>query len=138
VQERVTLAIVDLCPSRLDLSLPHQYDALPALPAALPARALPDWGARVLSRHCLCCAPEGPHHLDAFCAHALALLHAHLDAALELGAQPARSPAAVAGTAAALARFSACQRENDRTRRILEVAFDQEYAAAYMEQVLFD
>lgn len=92
----------------------------------------------MLSRHCLCSAPEGPLHVDAFCAHALALLHAHLDAALELGAQPARSPAAVAGTAAALARFSAVQRENDRTRRILEAAFDPQYAAEYMERVLFD
>ena len=74
--------------------------------------------------------------MAAFCEYTLALLAMHLDAAAASSAT--RTPAEVAATAAAHARFCACQLENDKTRRMLAAAFGAPYADDYMDAVLFD
>ncbi len=95
-------------------------------------------GKRIFSEHCMCLTPQADGDVDAFCAYTLALLGLHLDASAAAASAPPRSAAEVAATAAAHARFCACQLENDKTRRILARAFGAPFADEYMDAVLFD
>ena len=86
----------------------------------------------------MCVSPQAEADVAAFSRYTQALLRLHLDAAAAAASLPRRADAAVAATAAAHARFCACQLENDKTRRILAKAFGAAYADDYMDEVLFD
>jgi phycocyanobilin:ferredoxin oxidoreductase len=152
VGDAVSLTIVDPCPARLDGRLPPAYDAAAAGVASstgLPPanRAAPEWGKTIFSRHCALTRPADSQAYLQWAAYALTLHDAHLrlaDEALTVGGawawggEGGGGDAALADTAAAHARYAACQLANAKTRRVLEVAFGAGWAGEYMEGCMFD
>ena len=141
----VTLAIVDPCPARMDGCLLPSYDATAASVAAAagvpPAnRTVPDWGKTIFSRHCALTRPADAAAFLDWARYALSLHDAHLslaDDAVRRGGGGA-SATALADTAAAHARYAACQLANAKTRRVLEAAFGGGWAEDYMSGCMFD
>jgi len=154
----VSLAIIDPCPVSPDRSLPRSYaDAVAALQAAMPGgaasnRATPEWGASIFSDACVLARPGGDAAaVAAFSRYAAALNDLHLAYADRLVAESEEAgggggggrgtthpPPPSPSVAAAHARWAAHQLRNDRTRRVLEVAFGEAWADRYMREVMFD
>ena len=143
----VSLAIIDPCPVSADRSLPAPYaDAVAALQASRPGgsasnRATPEWGASIFSDACVLARPGSDGGaVAAFNEYAAALNELHLAYAATLvgdggsGTRPPPNPA----TLAAHGRWADHQLRNDRTRRVLAVAFGEGWADSYMREVMFD
>jgi phycocyanobilin:ferredoxin oxidoreductase len=133
----VSAAIVDLSP--VDDQLPAQVER--GL-ADLPRRAwglrrdLPPWGT-IFSPHVLFVRPQDPAEEEAF-VEAVADRLAVLSAALHTtSAQAPDDPATVRRWHGQL-RYCRNQKRNDKTRRVLEKAFNPEWAERYIEDLLFD
>jgi phycocyanobilin:ferredoxin oxidoreductase len=131
---QISAAIVDLSPV---VGLPDSYDQ--AMSAALKGahfkqqRELPEWGT-IFSKHCLFIRPENAQEEDDFIAVATAYLEHHCQQAQRL--QP--NPAAVSKILAGQTNYCTQQQQNDKTRRVLQKAFGDDWAERYMNTVLFD
>lgn len=134
---QISAAIVDLSPITENRSLPAGYQtALKALPAFAftQPRALPEWG-NIFSDFCLFVRPSTPEEESQFLQRATDFLTLHCQQAL------ATSPLDGTGEVTVLAgqrHYCIQQQQNDKTRRVLEKAFGQEWAERYMTTVLFD
>jgi len=140
----VSLAIIDPCPVSDDRSLPPPYAAaVAALQAAMPGgatsnRATPDWGSAIFSDACVLARPGADAGAAAaFGAYAAALNALHLEYAAGLLVTGKGGNAPSASIQAAHGRWADHQLRNDRTRRVLVVAFGEEWADRYMRTVMF-
>ncbi len=134
---QVGAAIVDLSAATADGHLGEHYtQALRALdqPGYLQPRDLPEWGQRIFSEFCCFVKPANPAEEQQFLAQVKGYLMVHVQQAIAKQPEPDR-----------LREFLDQQRyycqqqqQNDKTRRVLEKAFDRQWADRYMTTVLFD
>ncbi|MEL7334402.1 MAG: phycocyanobilin:ferredoxin oxidoreductase [Cyanobacteria bacterium J06560_2] len=134
----ITAAIVDLSPVSDDGTFSADYaKALSQVPPYnfSHPRDLPAWGD-IFSNHCLFVSPKSPEEERAFLNQATQYLSLHCQLACE-----AKSADTLEDRARILAgqrRYCLQQQKNDKTRRILERAFDKEWAQRYLQTMLFD
>lgn len=140
-------AIADLSPVKFEQSpdhphpsrnLPPNYHlALSQLPTLtfLKPRTLPDWGD-IFSDFCLFVAPQTPAEEQQFLERVQALLSLHCRFAA--AATPLSSAQTLASVRAGHQSYCNKQRQNDKTRRVLEMSFGQDWAERYMRTMLFD
>ncbi|PSB02965.1 phycocyanobilin:ferredoxin oxidoreductase [Merismopedia glauca] len=134
---QISAAIVDLSPITPDFSLPDSYrQALSALPAATfsQPRDLPGWGD-IFSEFCLFIRPTNLGEEQLFISRVQAFLEVHCQEAI--AAQPV-SLEEKALVVAGQQYYCTKQQQNDKTRRVLEKAFGNDWAEHYMNNVLFD
>lgn len=133
----VSAAIADLSPTRGQL--PELIDqALASRPcfAFRQRRELPPWGA-IFSPHVCFIRPDGLDEEQGFVAWVDTLL-AVLSEAIAAGEpDPADAPATVQRWNGQLG-YCRQQKRNDKTRRVLEKAFNPAWADRYIEELLFD
>ncbi|MEO1590453.1 MAG: phycocyanobilin:ferredoxin oxidoreductase [Cyanobacteria bacterium J06632_22] len=130
----ISAAIVDLSPTLPD-GLPPAYRlALPDLMMdyAQP-RQLPEWGY-IFSDYCCFVKPTDANEEHSFLQQVASYLDLHCKSAI--AARP--SDQQRAKNLAGQRQYCTQQRQNDKTRRILEKAFDTDWAERYMTTVLFD
>lgn len=141
-QGRVSLAIVDPCPVTPNLELPPFYEQpvrdLQARYGLESNRGVPDWGRAIFSPLCIIVRPQSGDELGRFLKYALALTQMHVQIAKIAHPIGTAQRRRLELLHAAHRRFCERQLENDKTRRVLEVAFGAELAAAYMREVMFD
>ncbi len=133
---QISAAIADLSPTSSDRRLPTGYQqALAALPPTefSQRRELPPWG-EIFSEFCLFIRPADAAEETAFVSRIEAFLDIHCQQAIATPATPERQAEILAGQKYYCTR----QQENDKTRRVLEKAFGNEWAHYYMTTVLFD
>jgi phycocyanobilin:ferredoxin oxidoreductase len=133
----VSAAIADLSPSNPERCLPDTYtEALSALdkPNFSEDRKLPEWG-HIFSPFCLFVRPSSPAEEKAFIQRVGDFLDVHCRLINE-----AKSVSEEQAEANLTGQRYYCtqQQQNDKTRRVLEKAFGNEWADKYMTQVLFD
>ena len=134
----ITAAIVDLSPVSPDGTLPASYQrALEQLtaPQFISPRALPEWGS-IFSEHCLFVRIENPQEATSFVNQVARYLSMHCRLACE--STKVTDRALRASILAGHQHYCQQQQKNDKTRRILERAFDKKWAQRYMETMLFD
>lgn len=136
-QKQISAAIADLSPLNANRTLPDDYNsalkALPALNFSSP-RELPAWGD-IFSEFCIFIRPNNPEEEAMFLARVQEFLEIHCTKAI--AAQPVASeqqPQIIA----AQRYYCNKQQQNDKTRRVLEKAFGNDWAEHYMTTVLFD
>ena len=142
----ITAAIVDLSPVSGDKSraqpchrtLPQPYhQALSQLPSYsfTHPRDLPEWGS-IFSEFCLFIRPETEKEERAFLNQAIQYLALHCQLACE--AEPLDNLELRSQILAGQKNYCQQQQKNDKTRRILERAFNKDWAQRYLETMLFD
>ena len=134
---QISAAIADLSPLSPNNTMPAEYQkalkTLPALNFKLP-RELPAWGD-IFSEFCIFVRPSCPEEEDMFLSRVQEFLKIHC--AMSIAAQPV-SAEQQAQIMARQRYYCNKQRQNDKTRRVLEKAFGSEWAEDYMTTVLFD
>jgi phycocyanobilin:ferredoxin oxidoreductase len=133
----VSAAIVDLSP--VAGTLPESIDRdLAALPLAdfADQRQLPPWGS-IFSPHVLFVRPADAAEERLFIEHVGAVLGVLAKAVAQGTAQAPGDPATVGRWQGQL-RYCKQQKQNDKTRRVLEKAFNPAWADQYIETLLFD
>lgn len=133
---QISAAIVDLSPVRADHQLPSGYQkALAALPQPdfAQMRSLPPWGD-IFSPFCLFIRPSDAAEETRFLERVETYLQIHCSQAVTTPATPAQRDTILAGQQ----HYCQQQRQNDKTRRVLEKAFGEQWAERYMTKVLFD
>jgi len=133
----VSAAIVDLSP--VAGALPAGIDrALAALDPApfSQVRELPAWGG-IFSPHVLFVRPVDRAEEERFIEHVAAVLGVLATAVSEGTAQGPADPATVSRWEGQQ-RYCKQQKQNDKTRRVLEKAFNPAWADQYIENLLFD
>ncbi len=135
---QVSAAIVDLSSIQADLNLPTHYDLalsqLPKIDFAQP-RELPVWGD-IFSPYCTFIRPVNALEEDAFLQRVTSILTIHCNIAKQM--QPVTSRNEQDAILAGQDYYCRRQRENDKTRRILEKSFGSEWTERYMSTMLFD
>jgi phycocyanobilin:ferredoxin oxidoreductase len=133
----VSAAIVDLSPvgDTLPAPLTAALAALPMPPFSQP-RPLPDWG-EIFSPHVLFVRPASPEEEGWFVDSVTAFLTVFAAAAATAEPQAPDSAATVERWQGQL-RYCRQQKKNDKTRRVLEKAFNPQWADRYIEELLFD
>jgi len=133
---QISAAIADLSPTSADASLPPAYQTalaeLPPLTFTQP-RDLPQWGS-IFSSFCLFVRPGDAAEETQFVERVADFLKIHCQAAIATAPTPDRQAEILAGQQ----HYCTNQLQNDKTRRVLEKAFGQEWADFYMTNVLFD
>lgn len=133
----ISAAIVDLSPTSPEKILSTSYAKfLAALPPAnfTEFRDLPDW-ADIFSEYCLFVRPHNTEEEQNFLDLTGNYLRIHCQQAIEA------TPVSVSQQQLYLAGqqyYCSKQQQNDKTRRVLEKAFGEEWAENYMTTVLFD
>ncbi|WNZ25342.1 phycocyanobilin:ferredoxin oxidoreductase [Leptolyngbya sp. NK1-12] len=134
----ISAAIADLSPVSADRSLPAVYQAqlaeLPPLQFSQP-RGLPPWGD-IFSEFCLFVRPVTAEEEAVFLERVLTFLTIHCQIAST--ATPLQASTEVSKVLAGQQRYCTMQRQNDKTRRVLEKSFGTEWAERYMTTMLFD
>ena len=131
---QVSAAIVDLSPTLPDGLPPAYHLALPRLMQTYTQpRQLPDWGY-IFSDYCCFIKPTGAAEENRFLRQVGDYLDLHCSNAIAARPNPQQRAKNLAGQQ----QYCAQQRQNDKTRRILEKAFDADWAERYMTTVLFD
>jgi phycocyanobilin:ferredoxin oxidoreductase len=133
----VSAAIVDLSP--VTGALPAPIEAALAARPRLPfsqVRELPPWGA-IFSPQVLFVRPASPEEEAWFVEEVAAVLGVLAEALSVSEPQAADHPATVERWQGQL-RYCKQQKQNDKTRRVLEKAFNPTWADRYIEQLLFD
>jgi len=133
----VSAAIADLSPTNAARTLPPGYqEALENLPNYLftQARALPEWG-EIFSEFCLFIRPSNPEEEKQFIERVGDFLTIHCQQAKMA---PLLRPEDTEEYLTGQHHYCLQQQQNDKTRRVLEKAFGNEWAERYMTQVLFD
>jgi phycocyanobilin:ferredoxin oxidoreductase len=136
-RSEVSAAIVDLSPVSYDRSLPKKYQqALTSLPELefSQIRQLPEWGD-IFSDYVLFIRPTNEQEIIAFLQRVEQFLCIHTS--LAAIAQPVNTEKQQIN----LARqhyYCTKQRQNDKTRKVLEKAFGPTWAEEYFNNILFD
>ncbi|NMG58313.1 phycocyanobilin:ferredoxin oxidoreductase [Geitlerinema sp. P-1104] len=134
---QISAAIVDLSPTTADLTLTSDYrndlEALPTLDFS-QVRDLPDWGD-IFSDFCLFIRPANEGEEQQFLQRVTDYLNVHCQRAIT--SEPVTGDA-LAQVRAGQLYYCNKQRQNDKTRRVLEKAFGEAWAERYMTSVLFD
>ena len=133
----VSAAIVDLSP--VDHALPAAVSArLDTLPERRfsQERELPEWGS-IFSPYVRFVRPADASEEQQFVALVGDFLDVIAAASAEAPAQPTDHPDTVRRHHGQLS-YCRQQKRNDKTRRVLEKAFNPEWADRYIEQLLFD
>jgi phycocyanobilin:ferredoxin oxidoreductase len=134
---QISAAIVDLSPLSADKTLPLAYHAeLQALQSYnfSQPREIPAWGD-IFSELCLFIRPTGPEEEDHFLQTVESYLTVHCQYASRQ--QPVSSEQRTK-IQAAQRYYCTQQQRNDKTRRVLEKAFGEEWAEYYINNMLFD
>ncbi|MDJ0705699.1 MAG: phycocyanobilin:ferredoxin oxidoreductase [Leptolyngbyaceae cyanobacterium MO_188.B28] len=134
----ISAAIADLSPINADSTLPIDYQqALSTLPRVSfsQPRRLPEWGD-IFSDHCLFIRPIGASEEDQFLNRALEFLTIHCQIART--ETPLSSRFDIMNVIAGQHNYCTKQRQNDKTRRVLEKSFGTEWTNRYMSTMLFD
>jgi len=130
----ISAAIIDLSPVAADQNLPSAYtQELKDLPphSFSQVRAIPDWGD-IFSPFCLFIRPGNPTEEEQFLARVDRYLTIHCTQATQSQPEPANT------YLPGQQYYCHKQQQNDKTRRVLEKAFGQEWAENYMTKMLFD
>ena len=133
----ISAAIADLSPTSPEKALSDQYrQHLAQLPQFdfAEVRELPAW-ADIFSDFCVFVRPRNLEEEQEFLDLASGYLRVHCKQALK--SQPL-SPAEQELYLAGQKYYCTKQQQNDKTRRVLEKAFGEEWAENYMNSVLFD
>lgn len=133
---QISAAIADLSPTTLDRTLPEQYEnSLKQLsePAFSQPRELPPWGD-IFSNFCVFVRPNGADEEITFVERVKSYLEIHCQQAIVTPPTPEKRAEILAGQE----YYCTKQQQNDKTRRVLEKAFGEEWANHYMTTVLFD
>jgi phycocyanobilin:ferredoxin oxidoreductase len=134
---QVSAAIADLSPLNPDRTLSEIYrtqlESLPIDQFSCP-RQIPEWGD-IFSEFCLFVRPESLEEETRFLDIVQSYVEIHCQQAV--ACQPV---SAAEGSKILDAQIYYCtqQQQNDKTRRVLEKAFGQDWAEHYMTEVLFD
>lgn len=134
---QITAAIADLSPVNSERILPNAYRcALQALPTPQfsQTRDLPDWGD-IFSEFCLFIRPTNLEEETLFLSRAEQFLQIHCANAANALPVPAEQQAEIVE---GQRYYCTKQQQNDKTRRVLEKAFGNDWADHYMTSVLFD
>jgi phycocyanobilin:ferredoxin oxidoreductase len=133
----VSAAIVDLSPvgSALPAGVTAALEALPPRRFS-QERDLPDWGT-IFSPHVLFVRPSDSAEENQFVALVGDFLSVIAEASRTVVAQPIDHPDTVGRHQGQLS-YCRQQKRNDKTRRVLEKAFNPAWADQYIEQLLFD
>jgi phycocyanobilin:ferredoxin oxidoreductase len=134
----VSAAIADLSPVT-EAGLPAAIDAAlrdHARPAFAQVRELPAWGS-IFSPHVLFVRPADAAEERAFVEEVGELLAVLARSVASSDPQGPEAPATVARWHGQL-RYCGQQKQNDKTRRVLEKAFNPSWAERYIEELLFD
>ena len=133
----VGAAIADLSPVNSQKTLSPDYiESLSALPQIdfAEVRELPDW-ADIFSNFCLFIRPQDEAEEQNFLDLASGYLRIHCKQAVKsTPLSPQQQELHLAGQR----YYCTKQQQNDKTRRVLEKAFGEEWAENYMTTVLFD
>ncbi|KAK9796624.1 hypothetical protein WJX73_002588 [Symbiochloris irregularis] len=139
---QVSLCIIDPCPVRLDRSIPGFFREITLhLQSQLGLssnRQTPEWGKAIFSDLCLLMRPTSPQDLAGFLKYAIALHQAYLTSFANATPVVNNREARLAGIAASHQRYALHQRQNDRTRKVLQASFNPAFTERYMNEVLFD
>ncbi|XWK86810.1 MAG: phycocyanobilin:ferredoxin oxidoreductase [Phormidium sp.] len=134
---QISAAIADLSSTNPDLTLPENYrNALSELPAIdfSQQRDLPEWGD-IFSEFCLFIRPGSPEEETQFLTRVRDFLTIHCQqASIAQPVDDQRREEILKGQR----YYCTKQQKNDKTRRVLEKAFGNEWAERYMTTVLFD
>ena len=134
---KVSAAIADLSPLNSARSLSENYRSqlqpLPINQFSCP-REIPEWGD-IFSQFCLFVRPDSIEEESRFLDIVESYMEIHCK--LAVAAVPV-SAAEKEEVLAAQMYYCTQQQQNDKTRRILEKAFGQDWAEHYMTEVLFD
>jgi len=134
---QVSAAIADLSPLNSDRTLSEIYrtqlEILPLDQFSCP-RQIPEWGD-IFSEFCLFVRPESLEEETRFLDIVQSYVEIHCQQAV--ACQPV-SAAEVSKILDAQIYYCTQQQQNDKTRRVLEKAFGQDWAEHYMTEVLFD
>ncbi len=134
---QISAAIADLSPVSADGRLPEAYyqrlSQLPTVSFSQP-RELPAWGD-IFSQFCLFIRPSNSQEEEEFLSR--------VQAFLELNCEQSHFCDPVSNEQqeiylAGQQHYCQQQQQNDKTRRVLEKAFGQQWAERYMTTVLFD
>ncbi|MFM7087751.1 MAG: phycocyanobilin:ferredoxin oxidoreductase [Cyanobium sp.] len=133
----VSAAIVDLSPvgQELPQAIQQGLRQLPR-PAFSQVRELPPWGS-IFSPEVLFVRPVDATEEQGFIEMVAGFLQVLSRAAAAGEPQASDHPATVQRWEGQL-RYCKQQKQNDKTRRVLEKAFDPQWADRYIEELLFD
>jgi phycocyanobilin:ferredoxin oxidoreductase len=134
---QVSAAIADLSPLNTDRVLGENYRTpLQALPIGnfSQVRPLPDW-ADIFSEFCFFVRPMDATEEKLFLDRATSFLRLHCEQAI---ASLPVTDTERAEIIASQTYYCQKQQQNDKTRRVLEKAFGDEWADRYITTVLFD
>ncbi|MBM5815473.1 MAG: phycocyanobilin:ferredoxin oxidoreductase [Cyanobacteria bacterium K_Offshore_surface_m2_239] len=133
----VSAAIVDLSPVSGTLPAPmaSRLTERPRPPFS-EIRELPPWGA-IFSPHVLFIRPRTPEEEEWFVEEVAAALEVLAETCRNAQAMSWDDPATIARWSGQL-HYCHQQKQNDKTRRVLEKAFNPEWANTYIETLLFD
>lgn len=134
----VSAAIADLSPVGEDRTLSAVYrqklTSLPVVKFSQP-RELPEWG-HIFSQFCLFVRPIGEEEEAIFLERVDRFLSLHCQIAKE--SLPLSNSEAIAEILEGQNYYCRQQRQNDKTRRVLERSFGESWADRYMTTMLFD
>jgi phycocyanobilin:ferredoxin oxidoreductase len=134
---KVSAAIADLSPLNSSRTLSENYrtqlQPLPIDQFSCP-RQIPEWGD-IFSEFCLFVRPDSIEEESRFLDIVESYMEIHCKLAV---ASVPVSAAEEEKVLAAQMYYCTQQQQNDKTRRILEKAFGQDWAEHYMTEVLFD
>jgi phycocyanobilin:ferredoxin oxidoreductase len=133
----ISAAIVDLSPvvgRELTIGYSQKLAALPVVSFS-EARELPQWGD-IFSEFCTFVRPKDEDEELDFLARVEAFLTIHCQQAI--ATEPVHSAEEERAILLGQKRYCQQQQENDKTKRVLQRAFGDEWADRYMSQMLFD
>lgn len=134
----ISAAIADLSPVNAENNLPEHYQQQLSIlprPCFSHPRALPAWGS-IFSEFCLFVRPISLDEEDQFLNRVITFLNLHCQTAKV--AIPLTSKPKIAEIQTAQHNYCKQQRQNDKTRRVLEKSFGSEWTECYMNTMLFD
>jgi len=134
----VSAAIVDLSPTSdaLPEQLIQRLEARP-WPAFRQVRELPAWGSAIFSNKVCFIRPDGADEEAAFQELVSHYLQVMATSVIEATPEPSTALTTVRRYEGQL-NYCLQQKRNDKTRRVLEKAFNPEWADRYIEELLFD
>ena len=133
----ISAAIVDLSPTTADKKLSEDYQILLSnlnQPSFSEIRDLPGWGD-IFSPYCLFIRPANAQEESLFLQQVKDFLTIHCQIAID--SYPVSESEKLVYFAGQK-NYCLQQQQNDKTRRVLEKAFGEEWAENYLTSVLFD
>ena len=132
---QISAAVVDLSPTSpkgLPVTYTRELEGMGTNGYSHP-RELPEWG-HIFSDYCCFVKPVNAEEQQRFLNQVRYYLTLHCQQAVAAPPTPHRRTEILAGQR----NYCIQQQQNDKTRRILEKAFDPDWAERYMTTVLFD